>query len=186
MRWIPAAALLLPLCAGGCGRASRSESQAEAAAIYESLLREHCCSDSAIVQAVTDSAALSNPANYRAFVKDLQYFSPEIREAVADLHTRSESVYPLPDSVRVTGHDRRVPADSAELMVQTLVRDDRRLYKHNPIVQLSAVGYSRDGKVAVVRIVVTCGKLCGDVTFRALRRHPGGWVAAEEVWSAVF
>jgi hypothetical protein len=177
---------LLLLCAAGCSRGG-PVAEAEAAAVYESLLYAHCCVDSAIVQAVTDSARLANPTAVQALLKGVQHFSPEIREAVADLHARSASVSPLPDSVHVSGHDQRVSADSARALLHRIYRDHLdRLPNRATIVQLSAVGYSRNGEVAVVRMVQTCGSLCGGITLRALRKHPTGWVAAEEVWSAVF
>jgi hypothetical protein len=54
------------------------------------------------------------------------------------------------------------------------------------VVLISAVGYSRDREVAVVRITKVCGFLCGGSDLRAMRRHPGGWIPAEVGWSVVF
>lgn len=172
--------------AAGCSAGEKAH-EAEVTAVYESLLDDHCCLDHAIVQEVTDSAGLSTAKDAAREDRDLKNFSPEIREAVASLHARSHTVRRLPDSLSVTGRDRRLPADSVRALLERVQREHlRRLPDSTTVVLISAVGFSRDGKLAVVRMTEICGSLCGGVTLRALRKHPGGWVAAEAIWRAVF
>jgi hypothetical protein len=178
--------LTMMLLVAGCS-AGEKAGGTEVAAVYEALLLEHCCLDHAIVQEVTDSTGLTSAK--RVFEEDesLRHFSPEIHEAVASLHARSRTVQRLPDSLSVTGRDRRLPADSVRAILARIRRDDlHRLPDRTTVVLISAAGFSRDGKLAVVRMTEVCGSLCGSSTLRALRKHPGGWVAAEEVWSVIF
>lgn len=180
---LPVLLLALPLAA--CGVDARS-AEAEAGAVYEALLFDHCCIDRALVQEVTDTVGLAG-RNERADGELTEGFSRDVLQAVADLRRRSGTTRPLPDSLRVTGRDRRLTADSAQALLQHIRRDHvRRLPDSASIVLISGVGFSRDGRVAVVRITEVCGQTCGGVTLRALRRHPRGWVAAEVVWAAIF
>jgi hypothetical protein len=180
--FVVAMMMLVAGCASG-GAAP----DAEAAAVYEALLEDHCCQDSVIVMDVTDSTAMAAMEKSSREDEQLQGFSPEVKEAVASLYARSRTVQRLPDSLRVTGHDRRLPADSIRAILKRMQDDHlRRLPDSATVVLISAVGFSRDGKLAVVRMTEVCGSLCGGSTMRALRRHPGGWVAAEEVWSVIF
>jgi hypothetical protein len=39
--------------------------------------------------------------------------------------------------------------------------------------------------VAVVYGNVVCGSLCGGATLRVVRKHPGGWIAAEDLVSVI-
>lgn len=173
------------LLAAGCSSGG-AVADAEVAAVYEALLLDHCCLEHAIVQEVTDSTGLSSPRAPSSEDEYLKEFSPEIHEAVDDLRARSRTVQRLPGSLRVTMRDRRLPADSVRAML-TRARHDHseRLPDSATVVLISGVGFSRDGRVAVVRMTTLCGPLCGSSTLRTLRKHPGGWVAAEEIQSVV-
>lgn len=112
---------------------------------------------------------------------------PRVREAVDDLSRESRMVRRLPDTLRVTARDRRLPADSVRKIQQRIQRGDiTRLPGQETIVSISGVGFSDDRKLAVVRVTQVCGLLCGGSTLRALRRHPGGWVPAEVVFDVVY
>lgn len=178
--------LLALISVSGCG--SRSDvSKEDDAAVYDSLLLDDCCTDRAILQEVTDSAGLA-PVHQSVIAADeLRGFTGEIREAVADLYVRSRLVQRLPDSLSVASEERRAGADSVRALLHQVQQEhQRRLPNNTTVVLISAVGYSRDRQVAVVRIIKVCGVLCGGTTVRAIRRHPGGWVPAEAVWDVVF
>jgi hypothetical protein len=176
-----AAFVSVAACSSGRG------TQADDPAILESILEDDCCVDRAILQDVTDTAALSPGTRRRGYEEDTRNYSKEIREAIHDLYERSASTHALPDSVSVSGSDRRVGADSARRILARFQRENlRRLPDSSTVVLISTVGYSDDRNVAVVRIIKVCGFLCGGIDLRAVRRHPGGWVPAEHVWSAVF
>lgn len=175
--------LALPLVAcGGDGRAAESE----AAAVYESLLRDHCCIDHALVQEVTDTANLG-PGTGKSFDQLTPEYSREVLQAIADLRRRSNTVRPLPDSLQVTFQDHRLTPDSAQALLEHVHQNRlRRLSDSATVVFISDVDFSRNGRVAVVRMTEVCGYLCGGITLRAVRKHPGGWVPAEVVWHALF
>jgi hypothetical protein len=178
--------LLLALSAVSCS-ADRAALESETAAVYERLLFDYCCPDNVILQASTDTAGFASGVADRFRDERLTSFSSDVRQAVADLYARSASPHPLPDSLRVAGEQRRMPADSVSRLIDQIMRDHvRRLPDTASVVLISAVGFSLDRQLAVVRITEVCGYLCGGVTLRALRRHPSGWVAAETVWSALF
>ncbi|MBB4634237.1 hypothetical protein [Longimicrobium terrae] len=176
--------LLLMLCAG-CS-ASETVLAADTEEVYQTVLGECCFGHPAILQQVTDTAGLSGPDTFTADDELMNRFSPAVLQAVEDLRRRSASVYPLPDSVRASHHDQRVSADSARALIRAVQRDKvDRLPDRASVVLVSTVGFSRDGQLAVVQIVEVCGEMCGGVTLRAVRKHPGGWFLAEEVFQAV-
>lgn len=148
---------------------------------------DHCCIDKAVLQVVTDTSLLSPGSSRRGLEEDTRNLTEEVREAVRDLYARSASPRRLPDSLDVSGYDQRVDEDSARRIVARINREHlRRLPDSSTVVLISAVGYSKDGDVAVVRMITLCGSLCGGINVRALRRHPAGWIPAESVWDAVF
>lgn len=176
---------LLVLCAG-CTPSDAARAK-EPEAVYESLLGERCCAEHVILQQVTDTTGLSGPKAFKGDDEEMAFFSRPVQEAVKDLRARSASVYPLPDSARISFRDQRVSADSAHALLEWIRRDKvDRLPGRASLFFVSAVGFSRDGDLAVVQIVEVCGLLCGGANLRAVRRHPGGWIVAEELWNVVF
>ena len=161
--------------------------EADTAAVYESLLANHCCLDRTIVQEVTDTAGFASGAREWSEQAEMGAFLPEVREAVGDLIERSRTVHRLPDTLRVTARDRRMSADSVRALLNQMQQHDiSRLPGRETIVLISGVGFSKDGNLAVVRMTEICGVLCGGTKLQALRRHPGGWMPAEVVFDAVF
>ncbi len=180
------AALLLVLVGAACAADERTR-EADIAAVYESFLDDHCCPERVILQEVTDTAGLVRGARRWSDEEEMKVFSADVRQALADLSRQSRTVRPLPDSLSMTSRDRRMSAGSVRALLERMRRDHtHRLQNRETVVLISAVGFSDDQKLAAVRIVQVCGTLCGGVTVRALRRHPGGWVPAEEIFSAVF
>jgi hypothetical protein len=177
--------LLLLLCAA-CS-ASDTALAADTEAVYRTVLGECCSADRVILQQVTDTVGLSGPDTFTGDDEQMKLFSPSVLQAVQDLRTRSASVYPLPDSARTSYRDQRVSADSARALLLRIQRDKvDRLPGRASVVRVSAIGFSRDGQLAVVQIAEMCGQMCGGVTLRAVRKHPGAWFLAEEVFQVVF
>lgn len=175
------------LILAGCGEA-RPSLEAETLAVYESLLHDYCCADNVILQAETDTFALTvrdvRATRERQELADA--FSPHVGQALRDLYARSEAPRRLPDTFEAMDPPR-LSADSVHAMLARIRRDHaRRLPDSATVIQLSAVGFSRDRSVAVVRMVETCGSLCGGMKLYAVRKHPAGWVPAEALFRAVF
>lgn len=178
--------LLLSVSIASCS-ADDAALELEAAAVYESLLFDYCCPDNVILQASTDTGGFASGVGDRFGEEVLTSFSGDVRQAVADLYARSASPHPLPVSDRVQVEQHRMPADSVSRLLDHIRRDHvRRLPDTASVVLISAVGFSLDRQLAVVRITEVCGYLCGGIRLRALRKHPVGWVPAETVWSAIF
>jgi len=186
MRRLPWITFLAAVCSTACSSAGAYTSTDDAA-VYEALLQDHCCIDRAILQVLTDTASLSPTSRRRGYEEDTRNLSSDTREAVRDLYARSASVRALPDSLSVSGQDQRIDPDSARRLVARISSESlRRLPDSSTVVMISAIGYNQERTVAVVRTVQVCGFLCGGINVQALRRHPAGWLPAEDVWTAVF
>ncbi|HYR11615.1 MAG TPA: hypothetical protein VEQ60_27780 [Longimicrobium sp.] len=182
------AAGLLLLGGGGCGRGPVP--QGEVAAVYEAFL-EATAQDYPGMVLLEDStirltaAAFADPPP--APPQEIsRLWSPEVREAIADLVARSRTPVRLPPDVEVAIPQRRISPDSVR-RVRERIRAEylQRLPDRAVIVGLSAVGFSRDGGVAVVVRAEACGVLCGGSVAQAMRRHPDGWRPAEVLFSVV-
>lgn len=176
------AGLLLLAC--GCARAEPGK--AEILAVYEAFIDgdydvpQRVLLEDATV-AVTP-AMLGNTPQANAW----RGLSPEVRQALEDLVARGRTPRPLPVSVDMSYDDVRISADSARAVHESVRRTEtRRLPDGATVMALSAVGFSRDGTVAVVYGSQVCGWLCGSAVVRVIRKHPGGWLAAEEVFAMI-
>jgi hypothetical protein len=174
-----------------CGCATERPAQAESAAVYEAFLdrNELFWAERVLLQEeeyavtlgmVSDDMDGSGPGIPRNYL-------PEVRQALEDLVARGRRPRRLPSEVTVSGADRRISRDSVQAIFRTARAGAlRRLADSVAVVQLSAVGFSRDRSVAVVYGNSVCGYLCGGATVRVVRKHPGGWVAAEELVYVVY
>jgi hypothetical protein len=182
-------AVLLLLVATGCAR--REPAESELAAVYEAFLHgsRQDFDGPVLLQDVT------SPVTVAMLDFDLDTVTAEIprdlssetRRAMADLVARSRTSRRLPADVQVARSQRRIPADSARAILQRVrAQDLHRLPDRAQVVLLSDVGFSRDGSVAVVAEEVHCGSECGGWALRAVRRHPAGWISAEELMAVVF
>lgn len=181
-----AAALFSLLIVCACG-GSRTDVEADTAAVYEAFLEgsrpDH--PRRVLLQDVTAPVSVELLMGWRnGSPRDevSHDFSPEVREALEDLVRRSASPRPLAPGVRVGEVESRISADSARALFEVFrTRRLRQLADSASVVQLSAVGFSRDGAVAAVYENVVCGYLCGGAQVYVVRKHPGGWLLAEEV-----
>ena len=174
-----------------CGGAGERSTPAENAAVYEAFLdrNELLWADRVLLQdveapvtlgMVSDDLDGSRPGIPRRYL-------PEVRQALTDLIERGRMPQRLPVDVTVSHADRRISVGSVQAIFRT-ARDSaqRRLSDTASVVQLSAIGFSRDRSVAVVYGNLVCGYLCGGATLRVVRKHPGGWLAAEELVYVIY
>jgi hypothetical protein len=80
---------------------------------------------------------------------------------------------------------RCIALDSVRRLFELIrARDLARLPDRAEIVRFSGVGFNRDRSVAVVVVqTAVCGSLCGGSMGPVVRKHPGGWLAAEELFN---
>lgn len=183
------AALLALVLACACAR--RAPTEADIAAVYEVFLGGSEHPERVLLQDVTVPVSVRMVSDWRPGFerKDevSREFSAEVREALEDLVEQSRAPRRLAPGVQVTPSDVRISADSARTIFETIRRERlRRLPGRESVVQLSAIGFSRDGTVAAVYENSVCGELCGGATIRIVRRHPGGWLPAESVASVLY
>lgn len=113
-------------------------------------------------------------------------WSPEVREAIANLVVRGRTPVRLPPEVEVASQQKRISPDSVRRLEERIHKEDlHRLPDRAVIVAFSAVGFSRDRSVAVVVRAEGFGVLCGGSVAQVMRRHPGGWMPAEVLFSVV-
>jgi hypothetical protein len=182
------AAGLLLLTGGGCGRGPVPEG--EITAVYEAFL-EASAQDYPGMVLLEDStiritaAAFADPPP--APPQEIsRLWSPEVREAIADLVARSRTPVRLPPEVEVAIPQKRISPDSARRVSERIRAEYlHRLPDRAVIVGFSAVGFSRDRSVALLVQADACGVLCGGSVARVMRRHPGGWMPAEVLFSVV-
>jgi hypothetical protein len=183
-------ALLAALLACACGRQPPTE--ADVAAVYEAFLHDLAfrTSERVLLQEMTVPVHVQMVADWRDGRRSGEVsreLSPEVREALRDLIDRSVTPRPLGRDVRVTHSDVRLSPDSVEAIFAATRRTSaRRLPEDATVVQLSTVGFSQDGTVAAVYENQVCGNLCGGASVRIVRRHPAGWLVAEQVVSVVY
>lgn len=179
---------LLLFAVGGCSREPVPE--AEIAAVYEAFLT-FPAQDFANKVLLQDSTV---PVDVEAFAdwppasrtEISPFYSPEVREAIRDLVARGRTPVRLPAQLEVTSGQQRISPDSVRKLFQLIrARDLHRLPDRAEIVQFSTVGFNRDRTVAVVAQTSICGSLCGASVARVVRRHPGGWLAAEGLYSTI-
>ena len=184
-----AAALLSLLIVCGCSREA-SPGADEAAAVYEAFFfADRSDVPTRVLLQDTEqpvTAGMFSDMEPGARPDISRKYSAEVREAVEDLIARGQTPRRLPAEVEVMHTQSRISADSvAVLLEQIRAHQLHRLPDRSSIVYLSAVGFSRDRSVAVVYHGVVCGWLCGAGMARVVRKHPGGWIAAEELWSVI-
>jgi hypothetical protein len=182
-------ALLSLLAAGACAR--RAPAESELAAVYDAFLygSRHDFDGPVLLQDVTSpvTVAMLDFDLDTAVTEISRELSSETRRAMADLVARSRTSRRLPADVQVARSQRRIPADSARAILQRVRGQNlHRLPDRAQLVLLSDVGFSRDGSVAVVAEQVVCGSECGGWALRAVRRHPAGWISAEELLAVVY
>jgi hypothetical protein len=166
--------------------APRPVTEAEIAAVYSAFGRGDLRLDSALVQAVTEPVAVAgfdDPlAEKGAFTRS---FTGEVREALEDLDRQTAPV-PLPNSLRVSPADRRIPSASMRALLDSMAAGrPERLPPGMAAVRLSAIGFSRDRSVAVLYRTAVFGKERGGAVLQVLRRHPSGWIVAERLFEVV-
>lgn len=182
-------ALLSLLAAAGCAR--REPTESELSAVYEAFLfgARADYPGPVLLQdlAAPITAAMLDMDTVGGTLEITRALSREVRQAMADLVARSRTPRALPADVRVWHTQRRIPADSARAIMQRVREQDmHRLPDRAEVVLLSQVGFSRDGSVAVVAEEGMCGSLCGGWRLQAVRRHPAGWIAAEELMAVIY
>lgn len=185
----PAAFLLLLAACGGSPKPAADPAD-DTAAVYEAFLFDDRgnVSGRVLLQDVT-TQRLPGMLDVRADLsgKKASSLSDEVLQALDDLAVRSRTAQPLPAQVRVGRRQTRITADSVHAIFHALRHPDpHRLPGRATVVQLSDVGFSRDRTVAVVYANTVCGSLCGDGAVRVVRKHPRGWVAAEELVYVVY
>jgi hypothetical protein len=179
---------LLMLAGGGCTR--RPVPEAEIAAVYEAFLEipgqgfaDRVLLQDSTMPVTTGMFADAPPASQDEISPA---FSPEVQEAIRDLVARNRTPVRLPAELVVASGQRRISPDSVQALFE-LIRT-RNLHRHADraeIVQFSAVGFSRDRTVAVVVQAAVCGSLCGASVAHVMRKHPGGWMAAEQLFAVI-
>lgn len=185
------AALIVLLLACACARATPGR-DADTAAVYDAYLDRVDTHDlqRVILQDLAVPVSVQFVSDWRNGAPDDEVsreFSPEVREALQDLVARGQTPRPHAPHVRITTSDVRMSADSVRAMLEATRRGSlHRLPDRATIVQLSAVGFSRDGSVAAIYEMQVCGCLCGGASVAILRRHPVGWLLAERVMSVVY
>jgi hypothetical protein len=170
-----AAVLSLAFCAG-CAGAKRPGAGDEAA-VYEALLSQPMTADSALMPEVSVRMPLSYVIGPTGKSVDEMYIE-QVAEALDELSRYQEVL--LSESVLVSEKQRRLPARHARALFDSIrLHRIERVPNGASIVQISRVGFSRDGSVAVVYRNAVCGENCGRGEVRAVRRHPLGWLPAE-------
>lgn len=182
------AAGLLLLAAGGCARGPVPE--AEIAAVYEAFLwfPQQDFADKVLLQDSTMPVTVGTFSDPLPASQDeiSPFLSSEVHEAIRDLVARSRTPVRLPAELEVAPGQQRIPPDSARKLFELIrARDLHRLPDRAQIVLFSGVGFNRDRTVAVVVQTSVCGSLCGASIGRVVRKHPGGWLAAEELFSVI-
>jgi hypothetical protein len=165
--------------------------EADAAAVYEAYLGmdQRLFPERVMLQEVTEpvTPAMVDVRPDGGAPRIPPGFQPAVQQALRDLLERGRTPRPLAAAVEVTGADVRISADSVNrIFHDPRNRDLHRLPDRASVVQLSAVGFSRDRTVAVVYQNVVCGSLCGGAEVRVVRRHPGGWIPAEQLTSVIY
>lgn len=183
MRPLPVVALLV---ACGCSRQASSSAEADTAAVYEAFIEYYEADFNAPVllpdSAAPVTAAMFDDGSGMAPGEMAPGFSAEVREAVRHLVARGPSPGLLPAELEVADGQSRISPDSVTALLELVSADNRRLPDSASIVEISAVGFSRDRTVAVVYHGVACGWLCGGGAARVFRKHPLGWLPAEELF----
>jgi hypothetical protein len=182
------AAGLLLLAGGGCARGSVPDG--EITAVYEAFLDASAQDYSGVVlledSTIRITAAAFADAPPAPPDEISRLWSAEVREAIADLVARSRTPVRLPPEVEVASPQKRISPDSVRRLNERIREEDlHRLPDRAVIVGFSAVGFSRDRSVAVVVRAEACGVLCGGSVAQVMRRHPGGWMPAEVLFSVV-
>jgi hypothetical protein len=188
MRFVPVSVLLLA-CA--CGRPT-NDMKADTAAVYEAFLGRGYANypERVLLQDLAVPVHVEFVADWRdGAPRDevSREFSAEVREALEDLVARGRTRQPLAPAVKAGHNDIRLPADSVQVILEMIQRQSLdRLPEKAAVVRLSAVGFSRDGTVAAVYEDLVCGSLCGGASVTLLRKHPAGWLPAEQVLSVLY
>lgn len=188
------ASLSLALVAlAACGGAPRPSIAVETAAVYEAFLSDYPRVDLSGRTLLQDStvplteAAFDDGSAHPPRREISRGYSPEVRQAIQNLVARGRTPVRLPAGMKVGDSQLRVSPDSAKRLLDYVhAHQMRRLSDSAAVVQLSAVGFNRDRTVAVVYYNVVCGWLCGGGAAEVVRKHPNGWVAAEQLFLVVY
>jgi hypothetical protein len=188
------ASLSLALLAlAACGGAPRPSIEADTAAVYEAFLSDYPRVDLSGRTLLQDStvslteAAFDDGSGHLPRREISRGYSPEVRQAIQDLVARGRTPVRLPAEMEVGDSQLRVSPDSAKRLLDYVhAHQMHRLPDSAAVVQLSTVGFNRDRTVAVVYYNVVCGWLCGGGAAEVLRKHPSGWVAAEQLFLVVY
>lgn len=168
---------LLPAC-------STPPSAEEEAAVYDAFLGGVRREGPLVLQetAVPVSVRMLDPGPPGSQPEISRDLAPEVREALGDLVERSGPAAPLPPALRMPSSDTRISERNMRaLREHTEKHRVPKIARGASAVRISRVGFDRTGTVAVVYHDVVCGWNCGGASVRVLRRHPGGWLAAEEI-----
>ena len=174
--------LLIVLVLAGCDPASRTPSgpapypmAEEVGAVYAVLLdsMRHHAPGSRLrhryVQAETVWEARRRSDDY--LLRSVPEVTPEL---LATFHTANQQTADLRALVRRDGVEW-LTRDSLDRVMRRMM-EDRRLPAAADFstTQFSAVGFSADGKQALVYVSYWCGGLCGDEHWALLERQPDG------------
>jgi hypothetical protein len=186
--------LLALLVLAGCGGAPRPSIAAETAEVYDVLLANYprvdlsgrtLLEDSTVSLTVAAFDDRSIPQPQKPEIS--RGYSSEVRQAIEDLVARGRTPVRLPATLELGETQVRISPDSAKrLLEHVYARKLRRLPDSASVVQLSAVGFNRDHTLAVVYYNSVCGWLCGGGAAYVVRKHPNGWVAAEELFVVLY
>lgn len=188
-RYVAGAALSVGLIASGC--AEKRPSPEEVAAVYDAFVDDdrRVFTDRVLLQeaAVPVTIGMVSPSLDGAPAEISRELSPEVRQALQDLVARSGTPGRLPADLQLSPSQLRLSADSIESILDDVrARDLHRLPDRASAVLLSGVGFSEDRTVAAVYENHVCGSHCGGASVQVLRRHPGGWLAAEVVHAVIY
>ena len=122
-------------------------------------------------------------------IKAPEAYKQQMDEAAADFVSQKKKSYRLAYLFDVPGKEvRLVNSDEEKQIVDHLFRgkpiDDPKLTEAGDIVRLSPVGFSHDGKLAIMVVSNYCGGLCGGEKWRVFARAETTW--KEQQWGSCF
>jgi hypothetical protein len=141
-----------------------------------------CESESEILLATTLNTDVGEetPEHEAARLSLDQWYS----QALTDLHVRNSGSVPLPKEFACS----KFKVAPLSAIGSTHFIDWERVHRSFPgvggVLQISLPGYNHDRDRAIVKITMTCGRLCGSDDLVELRKTNGKWERVRRVESA--
>ena len=161
----------------GCSRAEGSEGDDQA--VLSAIMENRCNYAASHSQGVRDLlSSESSPIDETQFPHEFD------RDAVTSLRLRNEAPTSLPKIKLCEQYHLASQNDIKEGVAREAVTGSKdwwaRFHKAFPdthgIFYLSQPGYSKNGDLALVRVSVACGRLCGSAFYWVLRKIDTKWV----------